>query len=138
MKKVFLGLAIVATMLTSCSKKEVEDSTTNSIEATSNAVNSAVNKTKEAAKAVTTSVLGDLKVPEFSVPGLQENVTEYAKYAQDFVKANGNLEAISKIAPQGKALLAKGKELAKNLKPEEMKSYQDIMKAIQNKMMPSH
>jgi hypothetical protein len=151
MKKIVLFVLVAGSLLvTSC--KEVKKGATDVTDATLETVDKATDATTDAASAVVdgakdasnalvdkatsmvSSALEGISIPAFSNEAVTENLKEYATYAKDCIAADGKLGKLAALAPKGASLLAKGKELASSLKPEEMAKYKSILSAIQSKM----
>jgi hypothetical protein len=162
MKKIVLSVLVAGSLLaTSC--KEVKKGAADLTDATLETVDKAADTTTDAAGAVVdgakdasdalvdgakdaanavvdkatsmvSSALEGVSIPAFSNEAVTENLKEYATYAKDCIAADGKLGKLAALAPKGASLLAKGKELASSLKPEEMAKYKSILSAIQSKM----
>ena len=143
MKKIVLSIFVIgALVITSCKseKKDVKEVTKE--------VKKEVVKTEEAVKEETKNVVDKVKkeiasalegvtIPEFSNEAVTKNLQAYAKYAKDYVAANGNVVKITAMAAKGASLMKEGKALASKLDASELTKYKSVLSQIQSKMAPS-
>ena len=146
MKKVILTMCVAGALLATSCKKTTE-AATKAVDATTNAATKAVDATTDAAtKAVdattgaATKALGTMEgvtIPEFKDPKVGEYLKSYSQYAKDYIAANGNVAAITKLAPKGAELASKMKQIAGSLDTESAMKFSKVMTAIQSKMAPA-
>ncbi len=122
---------------------EVVDATKKAVEKTGEKVEEVGKKIEEAVidtkteQAIAVAKEMGIEIPTFKKPELTQNLANYAVYAKDYLATKGNVTEIAKLAPKGKELLTKGKELLNGLDAETTKKYTAVLNAIQSKMAPS-
>ena len=164
MKKVLLSMAVVALLATSCKKvkeagndlKDVTVEVTDKAEKAGNDLKDAAVKATDKATEVTEdavdavkegtenvvaevkeavqSVVDGISIPEFENPEVTKHLESYATYAKEYIAGKGDALKNAKLAKQGVALAAKGKELLGSLDEESAKKFKSVMSAIQSKL----
>lgn len=145
MKKVILSVLVAGSLMaTSC--KKAKEAGSDAVKATEKVATEAVKKTEEVVKktaeelkletAVAAAKAMGIDIPSFENSNLTQNLADYAGYAKDYLAANGNVAEITKLAPKGAEILAKGQELLKSADAETVKKFSTVLTAIQAKMAP--
>lgn len=143
MKKIVLSVLVMgAFVFTSCKseKKDVTKEIEKVVVETKKEVNKKVEEVEEVVeetKKDIQSALDGISIPNFENAEVTKHLESYATYAKDYIAAKGDVLKNAKLAKQGVALAAKGKELLGSLDAESAKKFKSVMNAIQSKMAPS-